>query len=48
MVDTNVLIDFFRKTDKARTRLVYLSEQFEQLAISSVTEFEVYSGAIPA
>jgi len=45
MVDTSLLIDYFRKTDKSKARLVQLSEQFGQLAISSVTEFEVYSGA---
>lgn len=45
MVDTSLLIDYFRKTDKPKARLVELSKRFEQLAISSVTEFEVYSGA---
>ncbi len=45
MIDTSLLIDYFRKADKSNARLVLLSEQFEQLAISSVTEFEVYSGA---
>jgi tRNA(fMet)-specific endonuclease VapC len=48
MVDTSLVIDYFRKTDKSKTRLVQLSLQFEQLAISSVTEFEVYSGATSA
>lgn len=45
MIDTSLLIDYFRKTDKSNARLVQLSQQFDQLAISSVTEFEVYSGA---
>ncbi len=45
MVDTPLLTDYFRKTDTPKSRLVLLSEQFEKLAISSVTEFEVYSGA---
>ncbi len=48
MIDTSLLIDYFRKRDKPKTRLVQRSEQYEQLAISSVTEFEVYSGATPA
>jgi predicted nucleic acid-binding protein len=43
MVDTPLLTDYFRKTDTPKSRLVLLSEQFEKLAISSVTEFEVYS-----
>ena len=47
MIDTSLLIDYFRKTDKTKARLVQLSQQFEQLVISSVTEFEVYSGATP-
>ncbi len=45
MIDTTLLIDYFRKTDKSKSRLVQLSERFDQLAISTVTEFEVYSGA---
>ena len=48
MIDTTLLIDYFRKTDKSKSRLVQLSEQFDQLAISTVTEFEVYSGATEA
>jgi tRNA(fMet)-specific endonuclease VapC len=47
MIDTSLLIDYLT-TDKAKVRLVQLSQQFEQLAISSVTEFEVYSGATSA
>ncbi|GAB3918512.1 type II toxin-antitoxin system VapC family toxin [Larkinella terrae] len=46
-LDTSILIDYFRKTDKSKTRLVRLSQRFEQLCISSVTEFEIYSGANP-
>ncbi len=45
MIDTTLLIDYFRKTDKSKSKLVQLSERFDQLAISAVTEFEVYSGA---
>jgi len=45
VIDTTLLIDYFRKTDKSKSRLVQLSERFDQLAISTVTEFEVYSGA---
>ncbi|GAB4024186.1 type II toxin-antitoxin system VapC family toxin [Spirosoma koreense] len=48
MVDTSLLIDYFRKSDKSKTRLVRLSEQFERLAIASITEFEIYSGATQA
>ncbi len=45
MIDTSLLIDYFRKTDKSKTRLVQLSEKFDQLAISTITEFEIYTGA---
>ena len=45
MIDTTLLIDYFRKTDKAKSRLVQLSKEFDKLFISAVTEFEVYSGA---
>lgn len=45
MVDTSILIDYFRKVDKVKTKLVQLSDRFEKIAISSITEFEIYSGA---
>lgn len=48
MIDTSLLIDYFRKTDKSKSRLVRLSEQFDQFVISAVTEFEIYSGATDA
>lgn len=45
MLDTSILIDYFQKTDKSKSRLVHLSREFGQIAISSVTEFEIYTGA---
>ncbi len=48
MIDTSLLIDYFRKTDKSKTKLVRLSEQFDQLAISTIIEFEIYTGATEA
>lgn len=45
MVDTSILIDYFRKKDKSKTRLFALSEKFENLCISSITEFEIYTAA---
>ena len=44
VVDTSIWIDFFRKVDKSKTRLVELSLQYSEIAIASVTEFEIYSG----
>lgn len=48
MIDTSVLIDYFRKSDKANTRLVAHFRQYNLLYISSITEFEVYNGATEA
>ena len=43
--DTSILIDYFRKKDKTRTRLYELADFYEGFAISVITEFEIYSGA---
>lgn len=45
MVDSTILIDYFRKTDKANSKLVSYFRNYDQLYISSVTEFEVVNGA---
>lgn len=45
MVDTSLLIDYFRKTDKKNARLVSHFKNYGQLYISSITEFEVINGA---
>ncbi|MDQ2720413.1 MAG: type II toxin-antitoxin system VapC family toxin [Bacteroidota bacterium] len=45
MVDTSLLIDFFRKTDKNNARLVSHFRNYNQLYISSITEFEILNGA---
>lgn len=47
MIDTSVLIDYFRKTDKNKTTLVELSLEFDHIFISSITEFEIFNGATP-
>jgi tRNA(fMet)-specific endonuclease VapC len=43
LVDTNILIDHFRKKRKNTTLLYRLNEQY-RLAISTITEFEFLSG----
>ena len=48
MVDSTILIDYFRKTDKNNSRLVGHFRNYDELFISSVTEFEVINGATPA
>jgi tRNA(fMet)-specific endonuclease VapC len=45
MVDTSLLIDYFRKTDKNNARLVTHFRNYNHLYISSITEFEVMNGA---
>jgi tRNA(fMet)-specific endonuclease VapC len=45
MVDSTILIDYFRKTDKSKSILVKLSMNYDKLYISTVTEFEVINGA---
>jgi len=48
MVDSTILIDYFRKTDKNNSRLVSHFKKYDKLYISSVTEFEVINGATAA
>ena len=44
LVDTSILIDFFRKTDKENSILVKLVKQNYIYCISAVTEYEIYTG----
>jgi tRNA(fMet)-specific endonuclease VapC len=44
MVDSTILIEYFRKTDKNNSRLVNHFRNYDQLYISSITEFEVING----
>jgi len=45
MLDTSILIEFFRKKNKSETRYFQLSKKFDGLfCISSVTVFEIYRG----
>ena len=45
MVDSTILIDYFRKTIKVNSKLVAHFRNYEHLYISSVTEFEIVNGA---
>ncbi len=45
LVDTSVLIDYFRKKEKHRSVLHGLAEAGHALRISVVTEYELYVGA---
>ena len=44
LIDTSIIIDHFRKKDKAKTQLILLYQKY-LLHISSVTVFELYNGA---
>jgi predicted nucleic acid-binding protein len=46
LVDTSVLIDYFRKADKENAALVAIVKQGYTYCISSVTEYEIYRGAL--
>lgn len=46
LVDTSILIDFFRKTDKNNSVLLSLVRQGYTYCISAVTEYEIYTGAL--
>ncbi|HEU4554306.1 MAG TPA: type II toxin-antitoxin system VapC family toxin [Chitinophaga sp.] len=45
LLDTSILIDFFRKTDKKNSRFYTLSDTFDAFCISVITEYEIFIGA---
>jgi len=45
MVDTSILIDFYRRTDKNNSLWVKLVRQGYDFAVSTITKYEIYSGA---
>ena len=47
MVDTSILIDYYRKTDKDNSAWVALVRKGYRFAMSSITKYEIYSGATP-
>ena len=48
LADTSILIELFRKTEKANSRFVQLALEGYEFQISAITEYEVYSGATTA
>lgn len=46
LVDTSILINYYRKTDKANSVWVKLVRQGYRFSISAVTKYEIYSGAL--
>lgn len=44
-LDTSVLIDYFRKTQKENSFFYDLTKDYSEFAVSVITEFEIYCGA---
>lgn len=47
LVDTSVLIDYYRKTDKEKSVWISLVRQGYLFAVSAITKYEIYAGATP-
>ncbi len=45
MIDTSILIDFYRKSDKTNSVWYKLVKQNYVFAFSTVTKYEIYAGA---
>lgn len=45
LLDTSILIDYYRKTDKNNAAWISLIRQGYEFAISAITKYEIYSGA---
>jgi len=45
LLDTSILIDFFRKTDKSKSKLISIVDMGFDFCISAITEYEIYTGA---
>jgi len=47
LIDTSILIDFFRKTDKSKTHWIALVNLGYSFAVSTISKFEIFAGAKP-
>jgi len=45
LLDTSILIDYYRKTDKSNSVWVTLVQQGYEFTVSTITRYEIYSGA---
>ncbi len=45
LLDTSILIDYYRKTNKANAAWVVLIDQGFEFVISTITKYELYAGA---
>lgn len=48
LADTSILIDYFRKSDKSRSKLITLYDEGYDFVISAITHYEIYAGTTPA
>jgi tRNA(fMet)-specific endonuclease VapC len=44
-LDTSILIDFFRKKNKENSAFFKLTQNHSNFAVSTITEFEIYTGS---
>jgi predicted nucleic acid-binding protein len=44
-IDTSILIDYFRKSDKTNSKLISLIQKGYKFHISAITEYEIYAGS---
>lgn len=47
LLDTSILIDYYRKTDKNNAAWLLLIHQGYDFAVSVITKYEIYSGTSP-
>jgi len=47
LVDTSILIDYYRKTDKEKSIWINLVRQGYSFSVSAVTKYEIYAGSTP-
>lgn len=45
LLDTSILIDYYRKKDKSRTVLIQLYKTHAKFIVSVITHYEIYIGA---
>lgn len=48
LLDTSILIDYYRKTDKENTVWIKLIDEGYAFGVSVITKFEIFSGATSA
>ena len=45
LLDTSILIDFYRKKDKSKSKFYSLTSKYKLFAVSVITEYEIFTGA---